>query len=74
MGQSHKYQSAIDFINTHGKRKNPIKASHVSYNILKALADAKGISMNGARMQVASLNKMSPKSGGDSILLIMMNG
>lgn len=59
---AHQYQAAIDYINEHGKRSKPVKSSHIPYKILKWLADTKGVPMNGARMQVAGLNKMSSKA------------
>ncbi|MGR5448734.1 hypothetical protein ACP3V3_02875 [Vibrio sp. PNB22_3_1] len=59
---THQYQAAIDYINEHGNRSKPVKPEHVPYKILKWLADSKGVAMNGARMQVAGLNKMSTRA------------
>ncbi|WP_243975145.1 hypothetical protein [Vibrio natriegens] len=59
---AHQYQAAIDYINEHGNRSKPVKSAHTPYKILKWLADAKGVPMNGARLQVAGLNRMSTKA------------
>ncbi|MCY9861517.1 hypothetical protein OTK49_03170 [Vibrio coralliirubri] len=59
---AHQYQAAIDFINERGNRSKPVKSAHTPYKILKWLADAKGIPMNGARVTVAGLNRISDKA------------